>query len=107
MAQEKRKYKDRAAYMVAAVSRRRKRLKEMAVELKGGKCYFCGYSKCPSALEFHHLSEEDKSFDLGTRGLTRSWKRIEEELKKWILVCANCHREIHSCLLQPPEEISA
>lgn len=87
--------------MVAAVTRRRKRLKDMALELKGGKCYFCGYSKCKGALEFHHLSEESKNFDLGTRGLTRSWKKIEEELEKCILVCANCHREVHSGLLQP------
>jgi len=94
-------YKDRAAYMIAAVSRRRKRLKEMALESKGSRCQFCGYNKCLGALEFHHLDEKAKSFDLSTRGLTRSWEKIKQELIKCVLVCANCHREIHSGLLQP------
>lgn len=106
MAKENRKYKDRASYMVAAVSKRRKRLKEMAIKLKGSKCNFCGYSRCVGALEFHHINEGTKNFDLSTRGLTRSWDKIREELKKCILVCANCHREIHSGLLQLPKVTS-
>ena len=104
MAKENRKYRDRATYMVAAVSKRRKKLKEMAIELKGSRCQFCGYKRCSSALEFHHIDEKTKKFDLSTRGLTRSWSKIKEELNKCILVCANCHREIHSGLLQLPRE---
>lgn len=104
MAKENRKYRDRAAYMVAAVSRRRRRLKEMAIELKGSKCHFCGYNRCAGALEFHHVDENTKNFDLSTKGLTRSWNKIKEELAKCVLVCANCHREIHSGLLQLPKE---
>lgn len=70
----------------------------MAVELKGGRCQICGYNKCIGAMDFHHVDEEKKSFDLSSRGLTRSWARIEEEIKKCVLVCANCHREIHAGL---------
>lgn len=104
MAKENRKYKDRAAYMVVAVSRRRKKLKEMAIALKGSKCQLCDYNRCNGALEFHHIDEKTKSFDLSTGGLTRSWAKIKEELNKCILVCANCHREIHSGLSQLPRE---
>ena len=86
--------------MVMAVTRRRKRLKELAVESKGGKCEVCGYDRCMSALDFHHLDESQKSFSLGTRGLTRSWAKIEEEIKKCFLMCANCHREIHAGVIQ-------
>lgn len=32
-----------------------KRTKEKLIEYKGGKCQVCGYNKCASALEFHHL----------------------------------------------------
>lgn len=92
--------------MVAAVSKRRKKLKELSMEEKGGHCYYCGYAKCIGALEFHHIQENTKEFDLSTRGLTRSWEKIKDELKKCILVCANCHREIHAGLLQPPEVTS-
>ena len=76
------------------VDKRRKLLKQKAVDLLGGKCSKCGYNKCFGALHFHHL--ENKSFGLSAKGLTRSWKNVIEELKKCILVCANCHAEIHA-----------
>jgi len=68
--------------------------KQQALELKGGKCQVCGYSKCAAALEFHHLDPTQKEFAWVKMRL-RSWDAILEELKKCILVCANCHREIH------------
>lgn len=40
---------------VEAVQRRRDKIKEMAVQYKGGKCCICGYNKYIGALEFHHL----------------------------------------------------
>jgi hypothetical protein len=99
MPKETRTYRDRAKYNIQAVTKRRKRLKEMAVKSKGGKCQICGYSRLISALEFHHLDENNKNFGLSTRGLTRSWEKIRTETKKCILVCANCHREIHGGLI--------
>ena len=81
-----------------AVSRRRKKLKLMAVELMGGRCTLCGYDRCIRALEFHHLNPSHKSFALSMNGLTRSWARIQEELKKTVLLCANCHREVEDVL---------
>ena len=99
MPKETRRYQDRAKYNIEAVTRRRKRLKEMAIELKGGKCQICGYNRYNGALDFHHLDENNKEFDLSTRGLTRSWERIKKEVEKCILVCANCHREIHGGII--------
>jgi hypothetical protein len=106
MKTDKRKYKDRAAYLKRKVAERRKTLKILAIKAKGGRCYFCGYSKCIDALEFHHLDEDIKEFGLSSRGLTRSWAKVQKELEKCILVCANCHREIHAGLLQPLTEMS-
>jgi len=37
---EKRKYADRAEYIKKAVSKRRRKIRDMAVEYKGGKCIF-------------------------------------------------------------------
>jgi predicted HNH restriction endonuclease len=99
---ETRTYKDRSHYLVLAVSKRRRKLKSMAIELKGGVCQVCGYGKCVGALSFHHLDKKSKSFDMSTRGLTRSWKRVKEEANKCILVCENCHREIHAGLVKLP-----
>ena len=93
---EKRKYADRREYLILAVKRRRKKLREMGIEYKGGKCVCCGYSADMTALDFHHKDEDTKDFGLSQRGLTRSWEKIKAELDKCVLVCANCHREIHS-----------
>jgi predicted HNH restriction endonuclease len=101
MTKETRTYRDRAEYIIKAVKKRRRKLKSMAIKHKGGKCMFCGYNKFQGALEFHHLDPNEKDFGLGTRGLTRSWKRVKQEADKCILVCSNCHKEIHGGLLQP------
>ncbi len=95
---EKRRYQDRREYILRAVIKRRKALRKRAVEYLGGKCDECGYSRCIEALDFHHL--RDKSFGISQGGFTRSWTAIEEELQKCILLCANCHREIHASKLQ-------
>jgi len=76
----------------------------MSLEYKGGKCCKCGYDKCVGALEFHHINPDEKEFGPGHNGHTRSWKRVKKELDKCILVCANCHREIHAELLQHTTE---
>ena len=88
--------------MVMAVIRRRKKLREMARDYKGGKCMMCGYDRCQRALSFHHLNPKEKDFDLSSRGLTRSWERIKKEIDKCVLVCANCHMEIHDGITQLP-----
>jgi len=55
-------------------------------------CSVCGYNKCGDALEFDHINREDKKFSLSSCG-SRSWEAIHEEIKKCVLLCANCHRE--------------
>lgn len=79
---------------VDAVTKRRKKLKELAIEYKGNKCEICGYDKCVEALEFHHLDPSKKEFNISIANV-KSWNNIKNELDKCILVCANCHREIH------------
>lgn len=68
----------------------------MAISYKGGKCCICGYSKCNAALEFHHLNPNEKDFGIASKGYTRAWNKVKEELDKCILVCSNCHRELHN-----------
>ncbi len=102
---ETRTYADRAVYMRETVKKRRKKLREMARASKGNKCILCGYDKCKRALSFHHIDPSNKEFDLSTKGLTRSWERIEKEIKKCVLVCANCHMELHEGITQLPKVI--
>jgi len=63
----------------------------------GGRCSVCGYSKNLSALVFHHINPKLKNFQLDMRSLSnRKQARIDDELKKCILVCRNCHAELHN-----------
>ena len=62
-----------------------------------GQCSKCGYNKNSSALEFHHIDPSDKSFPLDLRNLSnRAMSAIELEVAKCILICSNCHRELHN-----------
>lgn len=99
MKKDARSYSDRAEYMKQAVSKRRRKIKELAVEYMGGSCLVCGYSKYIGALEFHHIDPGKKEFGLGMSGLTRSWEKTRKELDKCVIICSNCHREIHGGLI--------
>jgi len=102
MAKDKRKYSDRAEYLKKAVCKRRKKIRKMAINYKGNKCEICGYNKCIQALEFHHLDKNGKDFGISAKGYTRSWGSVKKELNKCILLCANCHREVHEGITQLP-----
>jgi predicted nucleic acid-binding Zn ribbon protein len=66
------------------------------IEYKGGKCERCGYNKNMAALEFHHVNPEEKEFPLDARRLSNTHiDRLKKEVDKCMLLCANCHREIH------------
>ena len=80
----------------------RQRLKAKLVEYKGGKCEICGYSKCIDALDFHHLNPEEKQFNLSSAKV--SFEKAKKEVDKCILVCANCHREIHYTINQEKQQ---
>lgn len=77
-----------------AVQRARRKLKAQLVEYKGGKCEICGYDKCISALEFHHPNPDEKEFQISNCNI-KSFERLKKEVDKCILVCSNCHKELH------------
>ena len=101
---EKRKYADRREELIKAVAKRRRKIKLLSVQYKGGKCQICGYNKYVGALDLHHIDSSKKSFSIGAKGYTRSWEVTKNELDKCILVCANCHREIEAGITQLPKE---
>lgn len=104
MSKDNRTYADRAEYIRKAVKKRRLRLREMSRIYKGGKCAICGYNRCQSALVFHHINPDEKKFGLSAGGFTRSWDKTKSELDKCILLCSNCHMEVHDKITQLPEE---
>jgi predicted HNH restriction endonuclease len=87
-------HKDKADLYRYQVNRWRE-IKKKAVELMGGKCCKCGFDAHPSALQFHHLDAETKDVSWNKLRL-RSWDKIVSELKKCIMLCANCHAIEHA-----------
>ena len=67
-------------------------------KLKKG-CFFCKYKKCPEALQFHHLDKSTKLFGISDKLSKKNnlskikWKEIKSEIRKCIILCANCHAE--------------
>lgn len=81
--------------------------KQRMIESMGGKCQCCGYSNCNEALAFHHLDPSQKDMNFGaTRANPKSWTKIVDELRKCILVCHNCHSEIHAKVREVPKVFS-
>lgn len=65
------------------------------VKIFGGECSRCGYSGNLAALSFHH--QGGKEFKLDSRSLSnRRTSEIVKEMDKCILLCNNCHAEIHN-----------
>ena len=103
---DRRVYADRAEYLKQAVTKRRRAVRAKLVAYKGGHCILCGYSKCVDALDLHHLDASQKEFGISSGGLTRAWSKVVAEADKCILVCANCHREIHAGVTQvQPDQV--
>lgn len=82
------------------LKRRRHRIKEELVNYKGGKCEICGYNKCIAALDFHHLDPKEKDFGIAQSSSYKNMNILKSEIDKCILVCANCHREIHAGIIK-------
>lgn len=68
------------------------------LKYKGNSCLICGYNKYSGALDLHHRFPEKKSPRRKKGHGGWHLQRDIEELNLCILVCSNCHREIHAGL---------
>ena len=85
-------------------------LKIKCILYKGGKCERCGYDKCVRSMHFHHVDPSLKEFSISDRNPntnkkgTKKWESVRSELNKCILLCSNCHFEIHEELDKKAEK---
>jgi len=58
-------------------------------------CSVCGYNKCAAALDFHHNGDKECTI---SQAIVKKYgeKRLKKEIDKCIVLCANCHRELHN-----------
>src|ERR1700693_435897 len=74
---KKRTYADRAPYLIQAVAKRRRKVKEMGIAYLGGQCQICGYQRCQEALDFHHRDSSQKDFGIAAKVIRVHGKKFE------------------------------
>lgn len=74
----------------------RNKTKQKLIMFCGGKCNRCNYDKCYGALDFHHINPDDKEFSISSAiSNPLAWNKLIKEVEKCVLLCSNCHRELH------------
>ena len=69
----------------------------LLIQRKGARCERCGYDRNNAALAFHHTDPATKSFPVDLRSCSNTcWQSLLDEAEKCILLCLNCHSEIHN-----------
>ena len=67
--------------------------KRQFIDNQRTQCVKCGETR-PYVLDFHHIDETSKDFTIGK--IKKGNKDIiQKEIDKCIVLCANCHRELH------------
>lgn len=61
-------------------------------------CVACGKFDHPSSMDFHHKDPQQKLFEINaaTQKKGRTLEEIFDEIEKCHLLCASCHRKLHS-----------
>jgi hypothetical protein len=77
------------------VSGRSQSRRDIVRKVKSGGCSVCGYDKCVEALDMHHLRDKEFNISAMASGLG-SHEQFMKEIDKCIVLCSNCHRELHS-----------
>lgn len=93
---QRRHYQSNKEYYAKKREIRTKKIREWALNYKMEKsCVSCGESH-PACLEFHHTDQFAKDLDISL-AIQKGWgiKRLEQELVKCVVLCANCHRKPH------------
>lgn len=57
-------------------------------------CSNCGESRYWT-LDFHHTNSEEKEYNISILANSSSKKKLIKEMSKCIILCANCHRDLH------------
>ena len=59
-------------------------------------CASCGYNKCDCALSFHHKDGNKLQCVSVLLRKGAKFEIIKEEMNKYIVLCRNCHAELHA-----------
>lgn len=63
------------------------------------RCLVCSESHI-RCLEFHHIDPTKKRWAVADSVTHDSLKRLKEEIRKCVVLCANCHCKVHNNLIK-------
>lgn len=91
-----RRQKCRYCYRKTKNILRAKRIDVVDAIKKEQGCVRCKITD-PRVLEFHHLDTSKKEFNIADYYYSHfSFEKLEEEIAKCVIICANCHRILHA-----------
>ena len=96
-------YKEKVKqYYQRSVELKRERKEERCNKFKV-PCQKCGDERL-YLIQFHHIDPSSKSFNLGAKMPDLCEEKLEEEAKKCICLCSNCHDEFHHFYGKNPKD---
>jgi hypothetical protein len=78
------------------VTRWRYKTRDRLLDAFGNQCGVCGYNRCKRNLAFHHLDPSQKDPSVWK---TKKWDAIVSDIRGCVLLCHNCHGEVHDGLV--------
>ncbi|NDF98627.1 MAG: hypothetical protein EB101_06825 [Chitinophagia bacterium] len=92
---QRKHYENHSQKVKLAVSKRRKEIRAKWREFKATlQCTKCG-QRHPATLDFHHVKKDRSNKSVNTLAKNAQYQRVMEEIKKCVVLCANCHRIHH------------
>jgi len=86
------KNKEKVKAAVYALKRKyREKWREFKATLKCVNCWF----NHPAALDFHHVTKSPSNRPVNQLLRKDAYRAVAEEIKKCVVLCANCHRVHH------------
>lgn len=76
------------------VTRHRQRRRQLLIQVLGGKCALCGYSRCAASLDFHHINPDDKNYHFSSGNCHELEKDLEEAKNVFLYVLTAIERYI-------------
>jgi hypothetical protein len=89
--------RQKAEHGVCLQTIRMRARKAALINLLGGGCCLCKYDRTSRNLAFHHCFDKEDALDARAMAKSLSW--VLFEMSKCVMVCHNCHGEIHDGLV--------
>lgn len=95
-----REYRKTNRALVTAKTKAKRRARwDYAINLLGGCCSKCKQVFDSVCYDLHHVDPTQKEFTIGENMLVGK-EKFEAEVKKCVLLCANCHRLEHKEIVE-------